>query len=619
VFHFVFGLRSRPEPLHLAHYLCLESCLQVNAPDAVVLHHGREPFGRYWRLLRNRVSAEPIAHRHRVSIRDYRQLSVARYRYAHEADFVRLEVLAAGGGVYADIDTMFLKPLPKELFDKPFVIGREADVVQRRGEPATPALCNALLMAESGSLFAQMWLERMPKAFDGSWSAHSTELPQLLHSRHPELVHVEPQTSFYPYMWTRTGIADMLERLVPQPDDAYSMHLWSHLWWRRRRRDFSSFHAGLLTEEYIRAARTTYARAAKPYLPVMAPKAPRCRRSASTLDSYPNLAVPPESRATDPPARMRPNAGSPRWRQRQIGADAVTCTPGDDDIHTSVVIVAYRAEATLPSVLEMLATQIGPGREAILVTSGTDEPAPIRTESWPWLRVISVRRRLLPGAARNLGAAHARGALLAFLDADAVPCGEWLTGLENALTADTDAVGGAILNGTPTSRIGTAEYLLTCSETLPHRPRPIRHAPGSNLLVRSRYFHTIGGFSDELRAGEDTALTYPLARRRRLGFAPEAVVTHSNRTELRSFLVNQRLQGAAFVAVCQAVAYPNDWVCRGPALLLAGPLRLLALARCVLWNPSYVKAAAKACGPMLLGTIAWALGAFEAQRQSEGP
>ena len=46
-----------------------------------------------------------------------------------------------------------------------------------------------------------------------------------------------------------------------------SIHLWSHLWWERRRRDFSDFHAGLITEDYVREGRTTYAVAARPFLP----------------------------------------------------------------------------------------------------------------------------------------------------------------------------------------------------------------------------------------------------------------------------------------------------------------------------------------------------------------
>ena len=46
-----------------------------------------------------------------------------RYRYAHHADFVRLAALIEYGGVYADIDALFLRPFPDELFSEPFVIG----------------------------------------------------------------------------------------------------------------------------------------------------------------------------------------------------------------------------------------------------------------------------------------------------------------------------------------------------------------------------------------------------------------------------------------------------------------------------------------------------------------
>ena len=55
-FHFVFGLRDRPEPLHLVHYLCLASCLRVNRPDRIFFYCGHEPTGRYWRLIEPHVT-----------------------------------------------------------------------------------------------------------------------------------------------------------------------------------------------------------------------------------------------------------------------------------------------------------------------------------------------------------------------------------------------------------------------------------------------------------------------------------------------------------------------------------------------------------------------------------
>jgi hypothetical protein len=197
----------------------------------------------------------------------YRDRRVKRYRYAHEADFVRLEKLLDAGGVYADIDTVFVNPLPRRLFQEPFVLGREADIVDERTGRSAPSLCNALILAEPGAAFGRLWLDRMPDAFDGSWSAHSTLLPHRLMLEHPDLIHVEPSRTFYKHMWTREDLHTLFRGLDTDFSGVASIHLWSHLWWERRRRDFSDFHAGLITERYVRAGETTYAVAARPFLP----------------------------------------------------------------------------------------------------------------------------------------------------------------------------------------------------------------------------------------------------------------------------------------------------------------------------------------------------------------
>jgi hypothetical protein len=122
-------------------------------------------------------------------------------------------------------------------------------------------------MAEPGSEFGRIWLDSMQHAFDGSWSMHSTLLPESLRARQPHLIHVEPQRTFYKHAWTPEGLATLLEGLDTDFDGVVSMHLWSHLWWSRRRRDFSSFHAGRLTADRIAHVETTYNVAARPYLP----------------------------------------------------------------------------------------------------------------------------------------------------------------------------------------------------------------------------------------------------------------------------------------------------------------------------------------------------------------
>lgn len=268
IFHFVFGLRPQREPFHLAYYLCLESCLRLNRPERVYFHYHYEPYGRYWELIREKLTLEKVDPVEFVSRFDYQDKFIRKHlTYAHHADFIRLEKLLEYGGVYADIDTLFLAPYPDELYDHPFVLGREDPIrCQQTGE-MRPSLCNALILSEPGAEFCRRWLDEMTSAFDGSWSNHSTLLPQRLSETYPDAIHIEPPRSFYGFMWTRADLDRLFGQHETDLGGMYSIHLWSHLWWSRRRRDFSDFHQGKLREETIRKVDTTFNIAARPYLP----------------------------------------------------------------------------------------------------------------------------------------------------------------------------------------------------------------------------------------------------------------------------------------------------------------------------------------------------------------
>jgi hypothetical protein len=271
-FHFVFGLRAKPQPLHLVHYLCLRSCLEIQKPEKLFFHFYHLPYGRYWELIRdslvlNRV--EPIS---TVEKFRYRDTNIGnRYRYAHHADFIRLDVLNQYGGVYADLDTLFVNPYPARLFQEEFVLGREPDVFCPVRQQTRSSLCNALILAKPNSRFGTTFRESMEQALDGTWSNHSCQLASELAMQHPDWLHIEPQVSFYKYIWTKEGIASLLTESPDTPgasdDDVLSIHLWAHLWWSWLRRDFTTFHAGRLTESFIASTDTTYNVIARQFLP----------------------------------------------------------------------------------------------------------------------------------------------------------------------------------------------------------------------------------------------------------------------------------------------------------------------------------------------------------------
>jgi hypothetical protein len=267
VIHFVFGLRSQDEPFHLLHYLAIASGLEVVRPDEIRLHVHHLPYGLYWDLARPLVTLDridPVEAVDRVIPTELRP-----YAYARHADVIRLDLLEREGGMYADIDTLFHRPPPEELWAAEAVIGREAQVTYPDSPTAEDSLSNALLMSQPGAWFVSEWRRRIIGAMDATWSGHSCRLGTRLARERPDRVRVEPQARFSPFDHTPTGLRSLLEDpLRPGTlDDTTSVHLMAHLWWQRDRRDFATFSAGDATEASLRNSDTPLAHLARPYLP----------------------------------------------------------------------------------------------------------------------------------------------------------------------------------------------------------------------------------------------------------------------------------------------------------------------------------------------------------------
>jgi glycosyltransferase involved in cell wall biosynthesis len=283
-------------------------------------------------------------------------------------------------------------------------------------------------------------------------------------------------------------------------------------------------------------------------------------------------------------------------------------------MRTTVIIPSFDAGETLPLVLDALAPQIPQDgdREVLLIESSGGDAAAAIASSWPWVRVIGFDARVLPGRARNVGASLARGELLAFLDADAVPADGWLDALEAGMVDGVDVVAGSIVNGTPNAPWGTAGYLLEFLEWAPGKRAPLDHAASCNLMIRREALERAGGFPEDMWPGEDTVLTAPFANSRRLTFVPSAQVTHLNRTAASRVLAHQRRLGSCWLGVCRRVPVRGRWLARRRL----APLAVLGRVCALIWQLHRARVtfryALRHAPRLALGLCAWGVGLAQA-------
>jgi len=225
--------------------------------------------------------------------------------------------------------------------------------------------------------------------------------------------------------------------------------------------------------------------------------------------------------------------------------DEATSRPGGQamrpsSVDVSVVIPSYGSGAALQQCLASVLNQSFAGSfEVIVFTSAdTDEQLP-ELPGDPRLRRLTGVPRVAAAVARNRAAAGAQGNAIAFTDADVVVAEDWLQRLASA-SGGVRCVGGSVVNGTPHSTIGTAEYLLQFVDLHPRRRPPAVHFGATcNLYLPLELWVAEGPFPEDMNGGEDTLLTAGLRSQGLFVFEPGARVAHVNRTRFSDFVRHQ--------------------------------------------------------------------------------
>jgi glycosyltransferase involved in cell wall biosynthesis len=278
-------------------------------------------------------------------------------------------------------------------------------------------------------------------------------------------------------------------------------------------------------------------------------------------------------------------AFEPRPPGLPVLADEAAASPTaaavDFDPHApvlSAIVISrddeHRIERTVRSVVHQ---QCEEPFEVIVVTSGNDHTAAIVRDRFSEVRVVELDHPALPGEARNAGLRVARGDYVSFPGSHVELPPSSLAARIRVHDQGWTMVTGTTRNGTDTPA-GWAAYFLDHSSVLPGRPsEQLRSAP-AHCSYEARSLFEVGGFPDDVRAGEDTWVNHALFRAGHTAYrAAEVPLVHHNRSRTVRHLVRHHFErGRAQVQFMRAKAGGPDGEQRSREFLWAYPTRRLA-------------------------------------------
>ena len=269
ILHLVYGLRFNAS-FEFVQFAAIKSAIAVHRPTRTLFHHFFLPRdGPFWRAVRPnldlvRYAPDTVEHAEGRCLR----------HFAHMADWIRLRALNEMGGLYVDLDTFSLAPLPQDVLagsafiiakqlpwgtpDKPLPCERsirgshnnQTDFTWNltwrcggtpRSRSLARGLCNAIMAAAPSSRFGEHWIRQYARfrssGKDVLWDEHSVVLPARLWERCDGLrddLLVLPPSAFFPFYWL-DAVAFLTGRwsvhTASRLRGSYVMHIWGRGAW----------------------------------------------------------------------------------------------------------------------------------------------------------------------------------------------------------------------------------------------------------------------------------------------------------------------------------------------------------------------------------------------------
>lgn len=276
-------------------------------------------------------------------------------------------------------------------------------------------------------------------------------------------------------------------------------------------------------------------------------------------------------------------------------------------IQISVIIPHYNDLDGLDRCLTALAAQSLPRACYEIVVADNMSPcgeAAVRHAIHGRARLVFAAERGA-GPTRNAAVAAARGAVLAFTDADCVPDPGWLAAGLAALEADDIAGGAVTLLFAGTRKSGAEAYEAVFAFNNRRYVEREGFSVTANLFCRREVYAATGPFRVGMSEDRDwchraRALGY------RLGYAPGARVAHPARQDWRALLAKwRRLNAELYANTLMAPAGRLRWF----MAMAAMPLSILVHVPRVLASPTLADLQERARGAATLARLRfWRLG-----------